>query len=350
MLPRFPQRTRHRFPVGRTRAGFSLVELLVATVLLLTILGMLVTMVNMTTYLWNSTTGGVKDFQRARQAFDILTGRLSQATLNTYWGYRYDDKGNPLEYVRLSELRFLSDQAASLTNASVTVNPGQGVFFQAPGGVCTSGTVGLPGTLNTWGYFIEYGSDSDYLPGFFADENTGIKERFRFRLVEIMEPKDKLSIYGHTSGVGNLDYTGRDWIADVLAEPKWKRIIAENVVALVLLPKLSPTETGGQLLAPKYSYDSSSATAGDALVNSKNQLPPLVEVSMLVVDEHSVARHSWTSTPPDLGLGSLFSDALKQKEDLDTLEAKLRAEGLQPQRFTITVPIRGAKWSTNQSK
>ena len=357
MSPRPTQHIPFRFPAWRRAGAFSLVELLVASALLLTIVGILVTMVNMTTFLWNSTTGGVQDFQRARQAFDILTTRLSQATLNTYWDYRHDANGDPVEYVRQSELRFINDQAATLTGTTTSIHPGKAVFFQAPGGTCLSGSLALPGALSTWGYFVEYGSDSSYLPDFFAGK---IPERYRFRLIELMEPSDQLTIYNYTSGIvnnqpKNLTYTGWEWFTTPLAAvPSRKRIVAENVVALVLLPKLSPNEnTPGNtlpLLAPKYKYDSSplAVSGTNALLDPTNQLPPLVDVSMIVVDERSVARQSWTSTPPDLGFDKLFLDATQQAYDLNTLEAGLRKLGLHPRRFTVTVAIRGAKWSTNQ--
>jgi uncharacterized protein (TIGR02599 family) len=343
MFPGDRQKT-HAHP----RGGFSLLEALVACSILLLILTMLVTMVNQTTTLWSSTTGSVQDFQRSRQAFDILTNRVSQATLNTYWDYRNNASGVPIQYIRQSDLRFRCGPAATLVGAGdASINPGQALFFQAPGGVCVSGSNNtLPGSLNTWGYFVEYGSDQAYRPDFLSGK---IPERYRYRLFEMMEPSDQLTIYNYTSG--NPAYTGTDWFVTPLAKPANRRIIADNVVAMTLLPKLPPSEDPTDTeLSSDYTYDTT-GTSSIAAANPKNQLPPLVEIVIVVVDEHSAARLSWTATPPNFGLDKLFSNASRQQrlEDLNTLEKSLRDSKLVPHRFTVTVPLRASKWSTLQT-
>jgi uncharacterized protein (TIGR02599 family) len=319
--------------------------------------GMLMSMLTQTSFLWRSTMGHVQQFQRAREAFQILTTRLSDATLNTYWDYARDANGNPTQYIRQSELRFLCGQGATLVGPTALTHA---VFFQAPGGVTLSGSVNtLPGALSTWGYYVAYGSDANYRPpvlnGNPGPPANGIAPRYRYRLFEMMEPSDQLSIYNYTSGTNgsgaskNSTYTGTQWYQNALAlGPARTRILAENVVAMILLPKLPEADDPtGTALAPSYSYDSTVGTS-QAQTDPKNQLPPLVQVTLVVVEENS--HVNWTATPPNVGLAGLFQSAAQETQDLNTLETNLRGIGLNPHHFSLTVSLPAAKWSTNQTQ
>ena len=275
--------------------GFTLVEILVAMVVLVLIMALLLSMLNQTTSMWRSTMGNVQEFQRAREAFEILTTRLSRATLNTYWGY--NTASTPETYYRESELRFLCGPCSTLVGtgaSSAPTYPGQAVFFQAPGGVPVSGTVSdLPGSLSTWGYYVAYGNDTNYRPSVLS----GLPTRYRFRLFEMMEPSDQLTIYKYTSGVQNLSYTATTWFTpDLSLGATRMRVLAENVVALIVLPKLSAgDDASGVQLAPFYAYDSTATSvatpspvvtpaASAGMLDPKNQLPPIVQVIMVVVE------------------------------------------------------------------
>ncbi len=114
-----------------------------------------------------------------------------------------------------------------------------------------------------------------------------------------------------------------------------KRVLAENVIALIILPKRSVNDTpaGATELAPNFSYDSRlyQTKPGDSLAMlTRNQLPPLVQVTMVAIDEKSAARlesrAASASAPPDLGLGELFKtsgDGTQLTKDLATLEDTL---------------------------
>lgn len=338
--------------------GFTLIEILVAMVILVLILTLLLNMVSQTTSVWRSTMGHIQQFQRAREAFQILTTRLSRATLNTYWDYKRDASGTPTQYIRQSELRFINGPCATLVGnvlggASTTAAscPGQAVFFQAPGGISLSATDTLPGALSTWGYFVAYGNDTSYRPPVLA----GLPTRYRFRLFELMEPSDQLTIYNYTSGLDssnnakNPSYTGTQWFQTAVGLGSARmRILAENVVALIVLPKLSADEDStAAALAPNYSYDSTS-TSAIATTDPKNQLPPLVQVILVVVEENS--HVAWGPTPPNLGMATLFKDPTQQTSDLNTLESNLRNLGLKPHHFSLTVSLPASKWSTNQTQ
>ncbi len=83
-------------------------------------------------------------------------------------------------------------------------------------------------------------------------------------------------------------------------------VLAENIVALVFIPKLPPKEdeTGG-LLAPNYSYDSTVNKPDEPNINPKNQLPPVVGVVMVAIDEESAAKLAAKGVT-DLGVKDLF--------------------------------------------
>jgi prepilin-type N-terminal cleavage/methylation domain-containing protein len=72
--------------------GFTLVELLVSTAIIALIMLMLVQVTNNISAAWRGTAEKVDKFQGARDGFEAMTRRISQATLNTYWDY-YDISG-----------------------------------------------------------------------------------------------------------------------------------------------------------------------------------------------------------------------------------------------------------------
>jgi uncharacterized protein (TIGR02599 family) len=124
--------------------------------------------------------------------------------------------------------------------------------------------------------------------------------------------------------------------------------LAENVIALILMPKLSSDDdASGAQLAPNYLYDTTTSQA-DEKINSKNQLPPVMQLTMVSLDENSARRLENGSTPPDLGLNGLFTDASKYNDDLRLLEKTLSDKNLSYRVFTTSIKMREAKWSTEQ--
>jgi len=350
--------------------GFSLVEVLVSTALILLILMTLVSMVNFSAHTWTYTNSKIEQFRDARDAFESVTRRLSQATLNTYWDYQRDGNGKLTTYIRQSELRFISGPGLAGTADATPPRPTHSVFFQAPLGI-TSGTTAtsyadLETMLNTVGYYIEFSSDQNLRPPCVVTARPG-NFNYRFRLMEMVEPAESLTLYTYTSGVAATGtqnattYTTHEWFTDPLNKhSEYSRVVADNVVALVLLPKLSAGDESktGLTLSPNYTYDST-LTSGSAAINPKNQLPPVVQVTMVAVDEASYNRYQNGSTTPPLiaKLGTLFTavgdpqNANKDgyAKDLNDLTAALRAAKINYRVFTTDVAIRGAKWSTVQT-
>jgi uncharacterized protein (TIGR02599 family) len=383
---------------ARRDNGFTLVELLISMALVTIILVVLASITSSTQRSWTYTTANVEQFRDSREAFEAMTRKLSQATLNTYWDYNYTNGKTqpPTSYMRQSDLRFVCGNAAALTATNNVVT--QATFFQAPLGYASnSNYVDLDHLLNTWGFFIKFGNDSLLRPPFLA--STLIPLRYRFRLMELMEPSDSLSIYKYTSGIGKYTanvpnntlyvsgpsntppsgFTGYEWFTDPFnnvnslpVQPV--RPLAENIVALIFLPMLSKYDqtAGGyspSSLAPNYAYDSTGpgAAASYAItsqaaadLNSTNQLPPVVQVTMVAVDETSYKRFQGTSATAPSSLlvtsSSVFQTAGDTvnpanpglAQDLKSVETNLQAYHLNYRVFSTNVSIEGSKWSRAQ--
>ena len=241
----------------RSRAGFSILEVLVASAVLALLLVAMLSMTDQVQKTYRSTLGKAEQFREARVAFESITRRLSQATLNTYWDY--DSPTTPTKYLRQSELRFLSGQASAILPAISSST--HAVFFQAPFGFTSNSTGygGMESMVNTWGYFIEFGSDSVLRPD--PVNTAGVPQKYRFRLYEMMEPSESLSLYKYTgNSTASKTYTGRTWFTDALDKPnRSSRVLAENIVALIFRP-LDPASTPSDLTT-NYTYDTAGSVA-----------------------------------------------------------------------------------------
>jgi uncharacterized protein (TIGR02599 family) len=318
----------------------------------------LVSMTNTVSGIFSSSMGRIQQFRSARNAFETMTRRLSQATLNTYWDY--DNPSAPTKYLRQSELRFISGPGL-LGAGAATKDMTHTVFFQANLGVIrTAGDLArLKLLLNTCGYYLDFGTDKGYRPPF-LDGIPSVKESYRFRLIEMVEPAETLTLYQYTSGkdgsgkIKNLTYAGKDWFTTPLANKALSRVLAENIIALVIQPKLSPQDDPtGNKLSPLYSYDSTAVNA-DSTINPKHQLPPIIQVTMVALDERSAARIDKGSTMPGLAeLGydpaALFKDATQYQADMAKIEAGLNSKKLRYRIFTSDISIPAAKWSRAQT-
>lgn len=349
--------------------GFTLVELMVSMAIISIMVLMLATTTHQASNVWRRGASKVEQFRESRIAFETITRRLGNATLNTYWDYQYapddpDHVGPPTAFVRQSELRFRSGRMSRMAPAAGVVRPTHGIFFQAPlGDVQDESLENMDRLLNTTGYFLEVNNDSDLIPPFLRSQTP---PRIRSRLMELRKPAERLSIYNLTPGQPD-----HHWFADSLSgASRPVRVVAENIVALVLLPKLSQAETaarakaGRKMLCPNYEYDSTLTSnettppkVPDAEVNPRNQLPPIVQIAMVALDEIS-GQHlqEMAGDLPDLGLNTtdLFQDAARldgdPTSDLALFQDQLREKKLTYRLFTTTVSLRGAKWSRAQTQ
>ena len=325
--------------------GFSILEMLVSTAILAVLMGLLFTVLNSGTKLWTTGTSKIQAFQEARAAYEVITRKIGQATLNVYWDYDTNASGE-LGYKRQSELQFLSGPTSDLLKSSVT-NQTHAVFFTAPLGYTTNASYNqLRSLLNASGFFLEYGPDENR-PQFVVDRK--LDERNRWRLKELWQPTENLSIYTNNINWTNaINYRSDGWFTSALTTAN-KATVAENIIALAIRPRLPEKEDfgnikGTNLLSPSFVYNSKDAS----MSNTFNQLPPLVQVVMVAIDERSALRLPNQSTPPNLGaadFSKLFTEPDKFDQDLKTIEEALILQNITYQVFNSMVPIEGAKWS-----
>ena len=337
----------------RRSAAFTLVEVLVASAILIVMTGFLLAVMDQTTRIWSSTSAKVEQFREARTGFERVTTRLAQATLNTYWDY--DNPTTPTRYLRQSELRFISGSASTLLGASGTAaRVTHSVFFNAPLGVTSNTSYsGLPNALNTFGYYVELADDTGQRPAFIT--TAMIPSRWRFRLMEFLEPTDNFSVYQYTNG--NPGVITNAWFTTAANNtPAFKRVVAENVIAFLVTPRLAKAEelplqsnATQSPLAPNYSYDST-ATNANAQLNPKNQLPPVVQITMVAVDEKSANKLGLSGTGQSniFNTSTLFTNTQNFAADLASLETTLVNTHVRYRIFTTNVHIRAAKWSREQ--
>ena len=420
----------------RHTAGFTLVEMLVVAALIVILMTVLVSMTNQTQRLITSTSSKIEQFQEARVAFESMTRKLAQATLNTFWDYDYpldasglktDNSLPPLRYQRWSDLRFRTGPMPGLGGLNPPSGIGQpslsypggnpqvgvGVMFHAPFGVVSDQTIygALDTTINTWGYFNEIGDDSTSMPAFISTPAPApapplIAPRRRYRLMELMVPTEELRVFQPTAQVGQ----DRSWYLPFIngTTPR-TRVLSENIVLFLVLPRLTATDekawqaliptTAMANLAKNYVYDSSilnfatDETYGGTnyktvgWLNPKHQLPPVLQVIMVAIDELSAQRlddkykltnpavnavdvpgmgitltsgasqiyNDPTSVPPQLFTSPLvledtYTAGVKTPGDLSKFEAMLQAQKISYRIFSSRISVLGAKWSRAQNQ
>lgn len=326
---------------GAQSAGFTILEMLVASAVFMLLMGILLTTVAQTGSVTQRAGDKISAFQGARAAFDLLTATLSQATLNTYWDF-YDSSGKsasdpayngiPKRYGRQSELHFLVGNAG-VAPFPGTVNTGQAVFFQAALGQSAAvESRGLQELLNVCGYYIQY-ADVKSLPSTFPGTSTA---GYRYQLMQEIEPSEDLSVYATAAG--------NAWVKSSSPVP-----VAENVIYLAIWPRRSPLDdAAGDALTSDYSYDSRDDADADPQPPTAHQMPPVVQVTMVVMDEASASHLCTGSSPPQKvtdAFSGLFgtSETAQHEEDLKVMEARLGAAGINHRAFTAMIPIRESR-------
>ena len=407
--------------------GFTLVELLVSMAILAVIMLLVTQMIGATSKVWSKTSAKIDSFRQARLGFELLTTELKQATTNTYWDYfnaqgltvgQYNATGNsapfsPAAYGRQSELHFISGPEATTNipyGTASTIPTAHGVFFTWEGGYSSTSTYSsLNSLLNGTGFCIEFGGDTAGATAYFSNGpplavlGTTRTPLYRYRLEQFVEPSDKSLFYNYSLTSGTNYY---DWyaayhpgltLADLPGHAATVRIVANNIIALVIWPKkintitdTDPNVPGDTALAPNYSYDSrggvKSGTPPWIPVNGSgtfvpqplnlNQMPPILQVAMVALDEPSAAILQGSSSAQVAGTAAkptiqyLFSSAVtnpatgkqlftvaappptgatmsNMDSDLAYLQTQLAAMPSHPafQVYETTIAIRGAKFS-----
>ena len=388
----------HRaFHVARRPCGFTLVEMLVSMVILIVILVVGFNLLNQTAGIWQRSIQQVQAFQSARLGFDLVTRDLSQSTLNTYLEYidgqaapgpyfasetSYNTR--PARYVRKSDLHFVCAYSglAMVPGGSAeqqpvpgTIGTGTSVFFQAPLGYTapywtstTSGTPdkddynGLPSILNAVGYFVEFGPDT-VLPAHVTA--NAVNQKHRYRLKQLLIPSDRDTIYPvYRSTVPAYDpknpsrwFTGTNLTRpdDTGTGSPASNVhpVADNILALVVRVEdpAAPDLTG---TTHPYLYDSHLGERLDPQPLMANQMPPVVQVTMVAIDEISALRMNSGTTEPaairtllnkQVNGKARFADLTHYADDLADLEEGLLKLRINYRVFSTAVPVRESKWT-----
>lgn len=317
-----------------SRRAFTLIELLISFAVLAMISLVIFGIVNSTSSLWRQTKGKVETFRESRAAFETIVQRLSQATLNTYWGF--EDPNDPGDYVRLSELHFIAGPAGDLLGTPASDTPTSAVFFQAPLGYAKAPSR-LNNLLNEAGYFIQFGDDTDTVPLFLQSTH---EPRFRYRLMEFLPATEDLQIYNPALAGKN------DWFQQSAAAnpPVATRPIAENIIAFVVRPRLSTADAAvGQALSTNYTYDSRDENQPTWI----NQLPPVLDILMVAIDETSAMRLADGSQPTldSIVDSEMFTTDGDFDADIERLRLALVEENINFRIFQTTIAPREAKWA-----
>jgi len=362
----------------RRAGGFTIVELLVAMAVLALIAVLVLNIMSQTSSAVRTANERVESFQSAREGYDSLTRLLSQATLNTYYDY-YDASRNvrtvansadfvPSLYGRQSELHFLSGYGDDKGTSLVTGNwnpVSQSIFFQAPMGYAIDGAyVGKESLLNACGFFVAFTSDASQRPSELAGAQAAkMGDQYRFRLYRMSQPTESLKVYSGTD---------KSWFQAALSDSAGNPAVArqngiypmaDNVIALVIWPKLPPSQEdyASPTLAPNYNYDTRAPWIAGAQSqwttgiqpSQMHQLPPLLDVALVTIDENSAKRLLGSATTADTalaalgipGLKAMFRDPKTMDTDLASLQSQLAAKGAKCRIFRSTIPIRSSKWS-----
>ena len=361
--------------------------------------------VNLVQRTWVRTNSNISQFREARLAFDAMTRTISQATLNTYWqagtielstnalGTRFQGTS----YRRQSELQFscgptVGGATALFSTGTAASYPGHGVFFQAPLGVTglisppAGGSTAVADTQNMVnllcgrGYFVAWGDDSSFRPQFLNTRN--VPKRTRFRLMEFSPTAEKNPIYSDAYRLSYSDdglsvENSKDWFrnatdstggtsaaieqtttteAEDASNREFTRPIAENILALVISPRLARVgrnEAETYKIAPSYNFDSTSTGAvggGDdefGPQGTQHLLPPLLQVTMVALDSRGGERLSFdTQLQSEVAqmVTSRFNSAASYATDLKALEDDLIEKRLAYRVFTSAIPLRQSRW------
>ena len=201
--------------------------------------------------------------------------------------------------------------------------------------------------------------------------------------MQFVQPTESLDVYNYSLNSGTAPDV---WFTGPIGSTHSTnvRIVADNVIALIIWPKQTDTidDTDStnpnelNALAPKYSYDSRMGLNSGAYTTTAvppwtpgagnqplqmNQMPPILSIAMVSLDEPSAKILQGASQGPPTqittALENLFENASpltpasskisNMDADLQTLETKLSAvtPHLNFQVFTTTIAIRNAKFS-----
>jgi len=337
------------------RRAFYLIELMVSMGILSILLLMMTAVLSKIQDSWNFSEARIGEFREARVAFDLLSKNLSQATMNTYLDLKVDKNNVPEGYEKTSELQFLTIPAKQITGTSNFQLTGQALFFQAPLGFSTRFR-NLNNLFNGRGYFVGYGDDQLFRPSFVKSA-----PKYRFRLIEFRPPAEANEVFedGMEERLADQRQKFTKWFnqsGGIGRFQDYLNPLAENIITLVVAPRDSLSEVGQKEndtyseIAPGYQFNSNSDKA--SFDKYSQQVPPLVRVTMVAIDEAAAVRLADRSgaTMPALVSDSLFQNTRDYQKDVLALDQSLNDQKIKHKIFSTLVMLRSAKWSTSSTQ
>jgi|GEM_PF-696367 len=365
-------------------AAFTLLEVLLSIGILSILVLMLTSVLSSVQSTVTRSRSQVEEFEGARVAFESMARRISQATVNAYWGYIFDNPNaanpNPVEFNRNSDLHYLSGQQSLLLPDSL--GNGHAVFFQALLGDSDPDTplgqdmTKMKNLLNCWGYFVDYVSDLDARPEFLKTSSAQVlnPERKRFRLMEFRQPPDQSILF-------SMDINSKKSYDDIC---QWFRgpfkdgskstrdysvPVADNVLAMVIVPYIFVTNSstsggtaGGSFTDTRkkkyleydtreYQRPANYGGTSQSSLSSRHKPPAMLEVTVIATDEASYQRledklgvdEAYEAVREALP-GTSFAESSKFIDEWAKAEKALTDLGLHVKLFTTTISISSSKW------
>jgi len=348
--------SQHPAASGARAKAFSLIELLTAMGILSILMLLLTILLDSIQSSWRYSESRISQFREARVAFDLITKNISQATVNTYWDLVDEDNDGLVDgYIKTSELHFEVMYADRLRNASSQDPVGHAVFFQAPLGFSSSYR-NLSNLFNGRGYFVAYGSDARFRPSFLQGR---IDENYRFRLLEFRPPAESNQVFA--DGLEQREAGQRqefsNWFLQSMniGEGSFEdhlNPLASNVIGIFISPRdslgsrssTSRADTHSRI-APQYRFDSNDAS--DEFDLFAQQVPPLLRVTMVAIDETAAVRleDEFSRQTPTLIPPNTFRNTANYDDDVAALVASLDERGISHKVFSSVVMLRSAKWT-----
>jgi len=338
------------------RKAFSLIELLTAMGILSILMLLLTVLLDSIQKSWSYSESRISQFREARVAFDLMTKNISQATVNTYWDLLDEDNDGLVDgYYKTSELHFKVMQSDLLGRAGDQTPVGHAVFFQAPLGF-SSQYRNLNNLFNGRGYFVAWGSDERFRPSFL---NQQVDPSYRFRLFEFRPPAESNQVF--QDGAEYRERGERQqferWFRQEMniGEGRFEdhlNPLASNIICIFISPRDSlgaRTSASRQdtfsRIAPRYTFDSNDAD--DEFEVFAQQVPPLLRITMVAIDETSAVRldDEAPRQMPELVLPNSFTQTDRYDADVQALVESLNERGINHKVFSSVVMLRSAKWT-----
>lgn len=337
------------------KGGFSLIELLVAMGILSVLMLMMTVLLDQVQKSWQFSESRISQFREARVAFDLMAKNISQTTLNTYWDLKDEDSDGLVDgYFRTSELHFITVDGDKLPSGPTQLPVGHAVFFQAPLGFSTNYR-NLNNLFNGRGYFVSFGDDSAFIPSFARDST---RERNRFRLMEFRPPAESNQVFqdGWDERSASSPQVFDQWFKQGLGVGGGSftdhlNPLAENILTLIISPRDTLANAGDargetySLIAPSYVFDSNDSSEGFEAFSQ--QVPPLIRLTVIAIDEEAAARfEDGSSLPAELDLRGYFKSTRDFDSDLAEISQDFGDQNINYKVFSTVVMLRSSKWST----